>query len=133
MGMQPTAAGPLVWVIGAERGPRAALRAELIERGYDAIGFETLRDAVLAGRLPAAQRPAVVTIDLHDQRADAALLDALFALGAPIVAVAGGAETNDPRLRPRRWACWLRRPITLGAIADAIAALSPSRGPRPEA
>jgi hypothetical protein len=123
MVMQPTAGGPLVWLIATERGPRAALRAELIERGYDAVGFETLRDAVLTGRLPGAPRPAVVTIDLHEQLADEALLDALFALGARVIAVAGTAETSDARLRARPWAAWLRRPITLGAIADAVVAV----------
>jgi hypothetical protein len=107
-------------VIGAERGPRAALRAELIERGHDAIGFETLRDAVLAGRLRGARPPALVLIDLQDQAVDDRWLDALFAPGSPVVAVAGAAEEGDARLRARPWARWLRRPITLGAIADAI-------------
>ena len=110
-------------MIGAERGPRAALRAELIERGLDAIGFETLRDAVLAARLPGAPRPALVVIDLHAQPVDDRLLDAQFAAGAPVVAVAGAAEAGDARLQGRPWARWLRRPLTLGAIADAAAPL----------
>src|SRR5262245_51829862 len=118
-----TADQPPLWVIGEERGPRAALRAELIERGYDAVGFETLRDAVLAGRLPGAPRPVAVVVDLPGQAADARLFDALFALGAPVLAVAGAAEENDPRLRTRPWARWLRRPITLGTIADAVEGL----------
>ncbi len=110
-------------MIGAERGPRAALRAELIERGLDASGFETLRDAVLAGRLPGAPRPALVVIDLHEQVADDRLLDALFSAGAPVVAVGGGTEAGDARLRGRPWARWLQRPLTLGAIADAAVAV----------
>lgn len=130
--MQPTE-GPLVWVIGAERGPRAALRAELIERGHDAVGFETLRDAVLASRSPAALQPAAVAIDLHEQAADEAALDALFALGVPTVAVAGATETGDPSLQARPWASWLRRPITLGELADAVADLVRSRDARPDA
>jgi hypothetical protein len=127
--MQPTDGGPLVWVIGAERGPRAALRAELIERGYHAVGFETLRDAVLTGRLPGAPRPAVIAVDLDDQATAEAVLDALFALGAPVIAVAGATDTGDPHLRARGWASWLRRPITLGAIADVVADLA-ARGCR---
>ena len=110
-------------MIGEERGPRAALRAELIERGYEAVGFETVREAVLAGRLPGAPRPVAVVVDLHGQAADARLLDALFAIGAPVLAVAGATEENEPGLRTRPWARWLRRPITLGAIADAVEAL----------
>ena len=114
-------------MIGAERGPRAALRAELIERGRDATGFETLRDAVLTGRLPGAERPALVVIDLQDQTVDDVLLDSLFATGAPVIAVAGAADEGDAHLRARRWARWLRRPITLGAIADAVADVAASR------
>ncbi len=117
--MQP--AGPLVWVIAADRGPRAALRAELIERGFDAVGFESLRDAVLTGRLPGARRPAIVVVDLDGQAAPDPVLDALFALEAAVIAVAGPIETGDPRLRARSWASWLRRPITLGSIADVVA------------
>jgi len=114
-------------VIGAERGPRAALRADLIERGHDAIGFETLRDAVRAGRLPGARPPALVVIDLHDQRVDDLSLDALFATGAPVIAVAGAIEAGDVRLRARPWARCLRRPLTLGAIADAVADVATGR------
>jgi hypothetical protein len=116
-------------VIAAERGPRAALRAELIERGHDAIGFETLRDAVLAGRLPGADAPALVVMDLQDQAVDDPLLDALFVTGPPVVAVAGATEEGDARLRARPWARWLRRPITLGAIADAVAHIATGAAP----
>jgi hypothetical protein len=112
--------GPRVWVIGAARGPRSALRAELIERGHDAVGYETLREAVLAGRLPGEPRPAVVVIDLQDQATDAPLLNALFSTGARVLAVAGATQDADERVRARPWALWLRRPLTLGAIADAV-------------
>jgi hypothetical protein len=118
-------------VIGAARGPRAALRAELIERGYDAVGFETLRDALLEGRLPLAPRPAVTVFDLEDQVTDDPLLDALFAARAPVIAVAGATQEADLRLRSRPWARWLRRPLTLGAIAEAVAERLDH--PRPEA
>ena len=69
-------------------------------------------------------------LDLQEQTITDPLLDALFATGAPVVAIAGAADENDPHLRRRPWARWLRRPITLGAVADAI---SEARGPRPEA
>ena len=47
---------PVVWIVDADHWPRAELRALLIERGYDAIGFESLVDAVL--RAAAAGRGA---------------------------------------------------------------------------
>ena len=37
---------PVLWVIDSEQWPRAYLRAELIERGYDAYGFMTVSDAL---------------------------------------------------------------------------------------
>ena len=37
---------PAVWVIDSEQWPRACLRAELIERGYDAYGFISIGDAL---------------------------------------------------------------------------------------
>jgi len=36
---------PILWVIDSEQ-PRALLRAELIERGYDPYGFITISDAL---------------------------------------------------------------------------------------
>jgi len=68
--------------------------------------------------------------DLQDASVDDRLLDALFAASAPVIAVAGATDEGDARLRARPWARWLRRPITLGAIADAV---SEARGPIPEA
>jgi hypothetical protein len=116
-------AGPRVWVIAAARGPRAALRAELIERGHDAVGFETLRDAALAARLPATPPPALVVIDFQDEATDDRVLDVLFATGAPVIAVTGATHEADARLRARPWARWLRRPLTVGTIADTVDAL----------
>src|SRR5689334_9573424 len=37
---------PVVWIVDAEHWPRAYLRAELIERGYDAVGFVGVREAL---------------------------------------------------------------------------------------
>jgi hypothetical protein len=52
---------PVVWIIDAEQWPRALLRAELIEAGYEAIGFVRLalaqwRAGAGAAALPAAAR-----------------------------------------------------------------------------
>ena len=109
---------PVVWVIGADHWPRAFLRAELIERGLDAIGFASARDALT--RLVAARaRPALAIIDLHEQRVPDRALATLLAGGFPVIAIGGAAEWADPSLRARPWALFLRRPLTIGAIADA--------------
>ena len=68
---------PVIWIVDAEHWPRAGLRAELIERGYDAIGFPTLRDAVLG--LRHIRRPALMVIDLQGQDLGGGDLDQLLA------------------------------------------------------
>jgi len=110
-----------VWIIGADHWTRAYLRAELIERGHDALGFVNVRDAVVRA---AARRtpPALIVVDLHEQPLDEKLAAALFGLGAPVIAVAGAAEADDEAIRALPWAALLRRPLTIGTIADEVAA-----------
>jgi DNA-binding response OmpR family regulator len=109
-----------VWIVDADQWPRAYLRAELIERGYDAVGFATLREAVAELTPARAARPEVIVFDLHDQILDDQLAGALFGEGIPIVALGGNVEWNDQRLRGRGWVAFLQRPITIGDIADRV-------------
>jgi len=67
-------------------------------------------------------------LDLQDQTVTDPLLAALFVLGAPVIAIAGAA---DESLRAHPWSTWLRRPVTLGAIATAVSQVR--SGLRPEA
>jgi hypothetical protein len=116
------AGAPVVWVVDADHWPRAYLRAELIERGYDAVGFPALRDALTA--LPVARargrRPALVVVDLGALDVEPRLLDALGRAGAPVLGVAGAAAAEDELVRAFPWAALVRRPVTIGAIADAV-------------
>jgi len=111
---------PRVWIIGSDQWTRAYLRAELIERGYDAVGFVAARDAVVRLMVARAKRPALIVLDLHDQALDEKVAAALFREGVPIVGVAGAAESDDEKLRALPWARLLRRPITIGSIADEV-------------
>ena len=104
-----------IWIIDAEQWPRAMLRAELIERGYDAVGFETVRDAI--DSLP-ERHPAAIVVDLRGQPVP--LVERLLGLGVPVVLIGGLVEIND--LPQRAWAAVLRRPVSLGEIADRVAA-----------
>jgi len=112
-----------VWIIGSDLWPRAYLRAELIERGYDAIGFVTLRDAIINLTVMRSRRPSLIIFDLHDQTGDEKLVARLFRHHVPVVAIAGATEAADERLLDHPWAAFLRRPITIGAVADSIGAL----------
>jgi hypothetical protein len=117
-------ADPVVWIVDSSHWPRAYLRAELIERGYDAVGFETLRDAVAALHGARPRRPRAVVVELTHQAADPSLLAAIFRRGIPAVGVAGAVAAADEQVRAAGWARWLRRPLTVGAIADAVEALA---------
>jgi hypothetical protein len=111
---------PEIWIVDAAHWPRAYLRAELIERGYDAIGFATLADALGRLLLPEPRPPALLVLDLRGQvRVEARLAGALQ-LGIPILAVADAIHGSDENLPGAKWAGFLRRPLTIGDIADRV-------------
>jgi hypothetical protein len=127
-GAQTEAAGPVVWVVSGDHWPRACLRAELIERGYHALGFETVADARSALGEPDVPRPEAALVDLagqaHDPKGIATLADLVRSIG-PVVAVAGSIDAHSPELRALPWASFLARPVSLGTLADAVSALRP--------
>jgi DNA-binding NtrC family response regulator len=113
-----------VWIVDNDHWQRACLRAELIERGHDAIGFETVADAVTA--LPRAGRfpPDLVVVTVADGWSGAQpLADAAHRATPPVplLAVAPAAAPAPPA-HPPVWAAVLHRPLTVGQIADAVPA-----------
>jgi hypothetical protein len=118
----------IVWIIDAEQWPRANLRAELIERGYDAVGFVDI-SAALRNLF---QKPDIIVLELRGQALPAGSLEALTATGVPIVLLGGAGELEDPLLRRFQWAATFRRPVRLGDVADLIQRISPlSEPPQP--
>ena len=110
--------GP-VWIIDAEQWPRASLRAELIERGHEAVGFVTALDALTRLALR-REPPALAVIDLGGRPSSSKQLDVLLGAGFPVLAIGGAAAWATASLRARPWAAFLRRPLTVGAIADEV-------------
>lgn len=112
----------VVWIIDAEQWPRAMLRAELIERGRDAAGYETIHDAIES--LP-VRPPHVIVVDLRGQ--PLRLVERLLAIGVPVIVIGGLLEINE--LPDGAWSAVLRRPVSIGEIADAVqsATLHPPR------
>ena len=106
----------VVWIIDTEQWPRALLRAELIERGFDAVGYETVRDAI--DSLP-VRPPGIIVVDIKGQPLP--LVERLLAIGVPVIVVGGIPDIND--LPAREWAAVFRRPVSLGEIADAVAGI----------
>ena len=121
---EPSPGGPPVWIVNADHWPRAYLRAELMERGYDAIGFETLRDALARLALRPERPPALLLIDLAGQIVDDRQRAALASARVPILAVvpagAGAADARPGDAPPPDIVGTLHRPLTIGAIADAV-------------
>ena len=106
----------VIWIIDTEQWPRALLRAELIERSFDAVGYETVRDAI--DSLP-WRHPDVIVVDLKGQPIP--LLERLLKIGVPVIVVGGVPDIND--LPEGGWAAVLRRPVSLGEIADTVAGI----------
>lgn len=107
----------VIWVIDADQWPRALLRAELIERGFDAVGYITIHDAI--DSLP-WRAPDAIVIDVRGQ--PMAQVAKLVQIGAPVVVVAGAAEIND--LPDVEWAAVMRRPVSVGDIATTVGKLT---------
>jgi FixJ family two-component response regulator len=111
---------PVVWIIDSEQWPRACLRAELIERGYDAYGFITIRDALEWSAQPTSPKAASIILELRGQQLTKELLDAIQNLDVPIIVLGGSTELNESLIKERKWDEVLQRPISLGKIADVV-------------
>jgi hypothetical protein len=108
--------GPVVWLVDADHWPRALLRAELLERGYDAIGFASLDDAILRLATERRRRPRLVVVNLAGQDLTPGAVALLGAGGVPVFGLAAAAQSGgDLGLT-----AVLRRPVSLGQIADAV-------------
>jgi hypothetical protein len=120
---------PAVWIIEQDHWPRANLRAELIERGYGAVGFESVGDAVAALRVPGRRRPEVVVVDLAGQEGREEQLAIFERLGSRLLGIGGAVELGGPAARGLNWSELLRRPVSLGDVADVVDAQQARGGP----
>ena len=109
-----------VWIVDSQHWPRACLRAELIERGYDAIGYVEIDQALAAMTSSGRPRPRVIVVELRDQVLTPPILESLADSKVPAIALAGTIELNQPLVRDFNWTALLQRPLTLGSVADAV-------------
>ena len=109
---------PVLWVIDSEQWPRACLRAELIERGYDPYGFITISDALEALSRGASSKPELIILELRDQNLTCELIRALRDLKVPTMVLGGNTELCEPLINEQTWQAVLKRPVSLGSIAD---------------
>ena len=113
-------AGKVIWIIDNEQWPRAYIRAELLERGYDPISFERVSVALAELRRPITARPQVIVLELRGQKITPRILELMAGANVPMIAIGGMLELNDPMIKDFKWAELLRRPVSIGRIADAI-------------
>jgi hypothetical protein len=111
---------PVLWIIDSEQWPRACLRAELIERGYNPYGFISIVDALDSLSRGIAAKPEALVLELRGQNLTPQLVDAIRNLGVPTILLAGNLELIDPLIAQHDWAIVLKRPFSLGTVADLI-------------
>ena len=102
-----------IWIIDCEHWPRALLRAELIERGFDAVGYARAADAV------PSRFPDAIVVELRGVNREE--VAELFKIGVPVIGI---ASTPAPDwIEEFQWGALLRRPVSIGEIAEAVAGL----------
>jgi hypothetical protein len=116
---------PVVWVIDADHWPRACLRAELMERGFEVIGFEGMSRALSALRHGLYERPFAMVIDLHRLAFQPKEREALTRIAALKVLLGGTVELDEAWIKEAGWTMVMRRPFTIGDVADAVEGLEP--------
>jgi hypothetical protein len=122
--MAEAALPPRILLVMPAQWPRALLRATLREIGYDAIGTRTVKGArvlLLSGEGRGPVRLILIDQDAltEDSQGDLEMLrrasDAPFVLLAPATRRASEGD----------WTGVLRRPLTVGELAQAIERLVP--------
>ncbi len=115
---------PIVGIIDRQQWPRASLRAELTERGFDALSYEVIAEAVAALQGPEIGRPQVIVLELRQQVLDRETLGTLAKAAIPIIILRGVLELNEPVVHEFAWAVVMKRPFTIGAVADKVEELA---------
>ncbi len=109
-----------IWIVDSQHWPRAYLRAELIERGFDVVGFVELGEALAALYDPGYLTPRLIILELKGQSIAKSDLETLSHFGIPAVALGGAAELSDERVKSFKWAALMQRPFTIGRVADVV-------------
>ena len=110
---------PLIWIIDSNHWERANIRAVLIERGCEVDGFVSVLHAVVALDRVILEKPSLIVFETKNLPYGSGELEALTRIGAPIVLLTGVYE-NRESVDKHRWAEVLRRPFTIGQVAETV-------------
>ena len=114
---------PIIWIIDNNHWERANLRAVLIECGYEVEGFVDISHALLMLYGEKVEKPGVIVLEIKNLQYRGAELDELFRIGVPVILLSGVYEEME-LARGHQWAAVLRRPFTIGQVAQAAARLA---------
>jgi AmiR/NasT family two-component response regulator len=110
-----------VWIVDKQHWPRALLRGELLERGLEVIGFESLENALVSLELAATPRPDIIIVELKGLGGgDDERLARLAGEGWLIMLLGGEVELYNEVVRSGKWAAILKRPFTIGQVVQAV-------------
>lgn len=118
--MSGTSAEFRVWIISSQHWPRALLRAELIERGFEVEAFEEIRQALAALGDRRRQKPQLILLELIEQPLNPVDLSNLVHNSIPLVAM-GRAVDVDSMKDSFPWASLLRRPYSIDDVCRLVA------------
>jgi AmiR/NasT family two-component response regulator len=110
----------MVWIIDRQQWPRALLRAELLERGYEAIGFVGVDAALSAFRLRLYTRPDLIILESKDLLEREENVQALAGLGIRTILLTSILEEQKAAFHGIGWTILLKRPFTIGRVVEEV-------------
>ncbi len=122
--MLVTGTRPIVWIIASHQWLRACLRAELLERGFEALGYTEIRQALRALCNDRLAKPQIIVLDLCDQCFSRYQLEILTGTGIPILVLGRALDLSEPVVQEMRWAGIMKRPFLISAVLDRIEQLA---------
>ena len=127
MNPSPKQNEPLIWIIDSQQWTRALMRAELINRGFETIGFETINQALAAYHHPDFQKPHLIILELFGSSFRPGDFIKLASLKAKRILLGGIVQLNNKQVKRFRWHAIFRRPFTVGSVADMVGELLKKR------
>jgi len=98
----------------------------LIERGYNPYGFITIADALDSLSRGMSPKPEALVLELRGQNLTHQVIETIRKLRIPTILLGGNSELNDLLIRQHQWDIVLKRPFSLGTVADLIQKVVPA-------
>ncbi|MGA2402527.1 MAG: hypothetical protein ABSG91_12615 [Syntrophobacteraceae bacterium] len=119
---------PIIWIIDNNHWERVNLRAVLIEGGCEVKGFVSIFHAVLMLYREEVEKPALIVLEINNLQYQGPELDELARIGVPVILLSGVYEDAE-LARRHQWAAVLRRPVTIGQVAQTVERLAGIEAP----